>query len=53
MKMAKVTQAISATTPQEFARALMYQEGDANVARARLQAMRKLINEAERYLSAE
>ena len=53
MKMAKVTQAINATTPQELARALMHQEGDASVARARLQAMRKLLNEAESYLSAE
>jgi len=52
-KMAKATQAISATTPQELARALMHQEGDASVARARLQAMRKLFSEAEGYLSAE
>jgi hypothetical protein len=53
LKMAKVTQAISATTPQEVARALMHQEGDAAVARARLQAMRKLLGEAERYLTSE
>lgn len=53
MKMAKVTQATSTTTPQELARALMYQEGDAGIARARLQAMRKLLDEAEHYLSAE
>jgi len=53
LKMAKATQAISATTPQEFARALIRQEGDASVARARLQAMRKLIGEAERYLTSE
>lgn len=52
-KMAKVTQAISTTTPQELARALMRQEGDAAVARARLQAMRKLISEAEQYLTSE
>jgi hypothetical protein len=53
LKMAKVTQAISATSPQELARALMQQEGDMNVARARLQAMRKLISDAERYLTGE
>jgi len=53
LKMAKVTQAISATTPQELARALMRQEGDASVARARLQAMRKLLGEAERYLTSD
>jgi len=53
MKMAKVTQAISATTPQDLARALMRQEGDSSIARARLQAMRKLIAEAETYLTNE
>ncbi len=53
LKLAKVTQTINATTPQELARALMQQEKDAAIARARLQAMRKLISEAERYLSDE
>ena len=53
LKLAKVTQAISATTPQEFARALMQQEKDAAIARARLQAMRTLIGEAERYLTSD
>jgi len=48
-KLAKMTQTISATTPQEFARALMHQEKDTAIVRARLQAMRKLIGEAERY----
>lgn len=52
-KVAKVTQTVNATTPQELARALMRQEGDASIARARLQAMRKLLTETERYLSAE
>ncbi len=53
VKMARVAQMISATTPQELARALMRQEGDADIARARLQAMRKLLGEAERYLISE
>lgn len=53
MKMAKVAQAINTTTPQEVARALMRQEGDIALARARLQVMRKLIGEAERYLVEE
>lgn len=53
LKLAKVTQTISATTPQELARALMQQEKDAAIARARLQAMRKLIGEAERYLTSD
>jgi hypothetical protein len=48
-KLARMTQTISATTPQEFARALMHQEKDTAIVRARLQAMRKLIGEAERY----
>jgi hypothetical protein len=50
VKMAKVTKSINMTTPQDFARALIQQEGDAAIARARLQALRKLITEAERYL---
>jgi hypothetical protein len=53
LKMAKASLATSATTPQELARALLQQEGDAAVARARLQAMRKLLGEAERYLTGE
>jgi ParB-like chromosome segregation protein Spo0J len=53
VKMAKVTKSISTTRPQDFARALIEQEGDASVARARLQALRKLITEAEHYLGAE
>jgi hypothetical protein len=31
----------------------MQQEGDAAIARARLQALRKLLNEAERYLTTD
>jgi len=53
LKLAKVTQAINSTTPQEFARALMQQEKDTAIARARLQAMQKLISEAERYLTSD
>jgi hypothetical protein len=53
LKMAKVTQAINTTSAQDFARALLRQEGDAGMARARLEAMRKLIAEAERYLITE
>jgi hypothetical protein len=53
LKMARVTQAINATTPQELARALMRQEGDMDIARARLRAMQKLIADAERYLTSE
>jgi len=53
VKMAKVTKSISTTKPQDLARALIQQEGDATVARARLQALRKLIVEAEQYLGSE
>lgn len=53
VKMAKVTKSISTTKPQDLARALIQQEGDATVARVRLQALRKLIAEAEHYLEAE
>ena len=51
VKMARAVQASASTTPQDFARALMKQEGDATIAQARLQAMRKLLTEAERYLA--
>jgi hypothetical protein len=53
MKIARATQTINITTPQDLARALIRQEGDLSVARARLQAMQKLIMQAERYLSDE
>jgi hypothetical protein len=53
LKIAKVTQSTQTTTAQELARAIMLQEGDAAVAKARLQALRKLITEAERYLGTE
>ena len=48
--MAKATQVISSTTPQDFARALVKQEGSTDMARARLQAMKRLISEAEGYV---
>jgi ParB-like chromosome segregation protein Spo0J len=53
IKMAKVIKSINTTTPQDFARALLQQEGGAAVAHARLQALRKLITEAEHYLETE
>jgi len=39
--------------PQDIARALMQQEGDIAIARARLQALQKLLSEADRYLNNE
>jgi hypothetical protein len=51
VKMAKITATSNVTSAQDLARAMMLQEGDVNLALARLQAMRKLLTEAERYLS--
>jgi len=50
VKMARVTKAIGTTSPQDLARALLQQEGDSTLAVARLQAMRKLIDQAEQML---
>jgi hypothetical protein len=51
VKIAKLTQSTASTLPADIARALLKQEGDANLARARLQALRKLLSETELYLS--
>ena len=51
VKMARAVQASNSATPQDVARALIQQEGDASIARARLQSMRKLLTEAEKYLT--
>jgi len=53
LKMAKVTQTINSTSAQDLVRALIRQEGDITIARVRLQAMYKLISEAERLLATE
>jgi len=53
LKMAKVAQTVSTISAQDLARALTLQEGDANIARARLHALQKLLTEAERYLSGD
>jgi hypothetical protein len=53
VKLAKITQASSTTSAQDLAQAMLRQEGDASLARARLQAMRKLLTEAERYLTGD
>ena len=53
VKMAKVTHSVTTTSPQDFVLALIQQEGDPAIALARLQAMRKLVLEAERLLSGE
>jgi hypothetical protein len=53
IKLAKMTQSVSTTAAQDLARALMKQEGDAAVAVARLQALRNLLTEAERFLTRD
>ena len=53
VKLAKVTHSVTTTSPQDFALALIQQEGDATIALARLQAMQKFIVEAERLLTGE
>ncbi len=53
VKMARVTQVINALSAQDVARALIQQEGDAAIAQARLQALQKLLAEAQRYLKSD
>ena len=50
IKMARIAKTTSTTSPQDLVRALLQQEGDSTIAVARLQAMRKLIDEAEQLL---
>jgi hypothetical protein len=51
LKIARVTKTAGATAPEDIARALVKLEGDANLARARLPAMRKLLTDAEHLLA--
>ena len=53
LKIAKAAQATTSVLPQDIARALLKQEEDANLARARLQRLMKLLMDAERYLVDE
>ncbi|MBZ0296386.1 MAG: ParB N-terminal domain-containing protein [Anaerolineae bacterium] len=53
VKLAKITQTSNTTSAQDLAQAMLRQEGDASLARARLQSMRKLLTEAERYLTGD
>jgi hypothetical protein len=50
IKLARITQTSVKTSPHDFARALIKQEGDIALARARLHALRKLLSETERFL---
>jgi hypothetical protein len=53
LKIAKITKSIGTTKPRDLAQALLQQEGDIAVARARLHGLRNLLTEAERYLGTE
>lgn len=50
VRVAKVAHSLSSTNPQDIARALLQQEGDIAIARARLIALQKLLGEVDRYL---
>jgi hypothetical protein len=49
-KISKAAQMSTTTLLEEIARALIRQEGDRNLARERLQALRKLLRDAEIFL---
>jgi len=51
VRIAKMAQATNMTSAQDIARALMKQEGDLSLAKARLHALRKLLAETESYLA--
>jgi hypothetical protein len=53
VKMARVYKVVGETSAHDLARALVQQEGDSNIAIARLRAMRTLILEAEKLLDQE
>lgn len=53
IKMARAAQSISATAAQDVARAILQQEGNATVAKAKLQALCQLLSEAESYLESD
>jgi hypothetical protein len=53
MKLARMARASNETSGEDFARALIKQERDVHVARARLQMIRDLLDETEKYLSDE
>ncbi len=53
LRMAKIARSTTVTKPEDLARALLQQEGDAGMARARLQALQKLLTDAEVYLNGQ
>ncbi len=53
LKMARMTQAISTLSASDIAQALIRQEGDADIAFARLQALQRILTDALKHLSAK
>jgi ParB-like chromosome segregation protein Spo0J len=53
VKMARMTQTLNTLSASDVARALIQQEGDADIAYARLQALQRMLTETLRYLSAK
>lgn len=53
LKMARAVHASKGVSPQDIARALIQQEGDAAIAKAKLQALQKILTEAEQFLAAD
>lgn len=53
LRIARVTRSSGDMTGADLARALMQQERDANLARARLRMMRRLLDDAEKHLQSE
>ncbi|GAB4528891.1 MAG: hypothetical protein OHK0046_48260 [Anaerolineae bacterium] len=53
IRLARAAQATTTTSAYDIARALLLQEGDSNMARARIQALYKLLQETERLLADE
>jgi hypothetical protein len=53
LKMARAVHVSKGALPQDIARALMKQEGDAAIAKAKLQALQKVLTEAEQFLATD
>jgi hypothetical protein len=50
LRLTRIALMSAKTTPEDLARALLKQEGDSGLARARLQTMRKLLSDTEQLL---
>ncbi len=53
VKMARVLQSVNDTSPYDFARALLHQEQNVHLARARIQSMVQLLTESQSFLKEE